>query len=137
MGRNVYLGPLDDLPKRQQRIAAEGFLVALEIGMPELEPWKEGYIDFIRQEYATFEKKAWRNETLLRLLMERSMLKLETAMVMHRKFGALGKADLAELLADYLAAHTDVNGHGGKHTLNAGASIHFGRACTPRASVRT
>ena len=112
LGRYVYLGPLDDLPKRQQRIAAEGFLVALEIGMAELEPWKEGYIDYIRQEYAAFEKKAWQNGTLLCLLMERGMLKMETAMVMRRKFDAEGKTDLAEALSDYLTAHTDVNGKG-------------------------
>ena len=110
VGKSVYLGPLDDLPKRQKRIAAEGFLVALEIGMPELEPWMEGYIDYIRQEYDAFEKKAWRNETLLRLLMEYGMLKPEAAMVMRRKFDAGGKTDLAEALSDYLAAHTDVNG---------------------------
>ena len=102
VGRNVYLGALDDLPKRQQRIAAEGFLAALEIGLPELEPWKEGYIEYIRQEYAAWEKKAWRNETLLRLLMERGMLKLETAKTMRRKFEAEGKTELAEALADYL-----------------------------------
>lgn len=112
LGRYVYLGPLEDLPKRQRRIAAEGFLVALEIGMEELEPWKEGYIDYIRQEYAAFEKKAWRNETLLRLLMERGMLKPETAMVMRRKFDAEGKTDLAGALDDYLATLTDVNGKG-------------------------
>ena len=112
VGRNVYLGPLDDLPKRQRRIAAEGFLAALEIGMPELEPWEDGYIDYIRQEYAAFEKKAWRNETLLRLLMEQGLLKLETAMVMRRRFDAERKTDLAEALDDYLAAHTDVNGKG-------------------------
>ena len=112
VGRNVYLGPLDDLPKRQRRIAAEGFLAALEIGMPELEPWEDSYIDYIRQEYAAFEKKAWRNETLLRLLMERGMLKPETARAMRRKFDAEGKTDLAEALDDYLAAHTDVNGKG-------------------------
>ena len=112
LGRYVYLGPLDDLPKRQQRIAAEGFLAALEIGMPELEPWEDGYIDYIRQEYAAFEKKAWRNETLLRLLMEQGLLKPETAMVMRRRFDAERKTDLAEALDDYLAAHTDVNGKG-------------------------
>jgi hypothetical protein len=112
VGRNVYLGPLADLPKRQQRIAAEGFLAALEIGMAELEPWKDGYIDYIRQEYAAFEKKAWRNETLLCLLMERGMLKPETARAMRRKFDAEGKTDLAEALSDYLTAHSDVNGKG-------------------------
>lgn len=112
VGRNVYLGPLADLPKRQQRIAAEGFLAALEIGMAELEPWKDGYIDYIRQEYAAFEKKAWRNETLLCLLMEQRLLKPETARAMRRKFDAEGKTDLAEALDDYLAAHTDVNGKG-------------------------
>ena len=111
-GRNVYLGPLDDLPKRQKRIAAEGFLVAVEIGMPELEPWKNGYIDTIRQEYATWEKKAWKDETLLRLLMENGMLKPETAKVMRRKFEAGGKTDLVEALDDYLAAHTAVDGKG-------------------------
>ena len=69
VGRNVYLGALDELPKRQKRIAREGFLTALEIGMPELAPWKDDYVDYIRQEYTAYEKKAWRNETLLRLLM--------------------------------------------------------------------
>ncbi len=106
LGRYVYLGPLKDLPKRQQRIAAESFLVAIEIGMPELEPWMEGYVDYIRQEYAAFEKKAWRNETLLRLLMERGMLKTETAKTMRRKFDAEGKTDLVKALNGYLAAHT-------------------------------
>ncbi len=104
VGRYVYLGSLDDLPRRQRRIAAEGFLAALEIGMPELEPWKDGYIDYIREEYVTYEKKAWRNGTVLRLLMDSGMLKPETAETMRRKFDAKGKADLAKALADYLDA---------------------------------
>ena len=102
VGRSVYLGPLHDLPKRQKWIAAEGFLVALEIGIPELEPWKEGYIDYIRQEYAAFEKKAWRNKTLLCLLMKHGMLKTETAKAMLRNFGTEGQDELAEALSDYL-----------------------------------
>lgn len=104
VGRCVYLGSLDDLPRRQKRIAVEGFLAALEIGMPELEPWKDGYIDYIRQEYAAFEKKAWRNVTLLKLLMEYRMLTPGTTKNMLRKFSAEGRFDLADALNDYLAA---------------------------------
>ncbi len=102
VGRSLYLGPLEDLSGRQQRIAAEGFLAVLETGMPELEPWEEEYINYIRREYAAFEKKAWRNEFLLRLLMEHGMLKQETAENMRRKFEAEGKVNLAEALEDYL-----------------------------------
>ena len=83
--------------------------------MPEMTPWKDDYVDYIRQEYAAYEKKAWRNETLLRLLMERGMLKPGTAKTMLRKFDAEGKTDLAKALGNYLAAHAAVNGKGMGH----------------------
>jgi len=110
MGKPIYLGPVEALPKRCRMPAVEGFLVALETGMPELEPWMEGYVDFIRQGYAAFEKKAWRNETLLGLLMAHGMLKPETAKIMRRKFDAGGKTDLVEALDGYLAALPDEDG---------------------------
>ena len=88
----------------------ESFLIEPETGMPEPGPWKEGYIDYIRQQYAAFEMKAWRNEALLRLPTERGMLKPETATVMSRKADAGGKADPEEALYGGLAAYAAADG---------------------------
>ena len=102
LGKPIYLGPVEALPPRHQRRVVEGFLAALEIGMPEMEPWKESYIDYIRQEYAVYEKKAWKNEPLLRLLMEHRLLRPETAELMRRKYSGTGRMELAEQLTAYL-----------------------------------
>ncbi len=102
LGKPIYLGPVDALPPRHQRRVVEGFLAALEIGMPEMEPWKESYINYIRQEYAVYEKKAWKNEPLLRLLMAHRMLRPETAELMRRKYSGTGRMEMAEQLTAYL-----------------------------------
>ena len=102
LGRPVYLGPVDRLPVRQRKRAVEGFLSVLDMDIPEMEPWKENYISYIRQECGIYEKKAWKNEPLLRLMMEYGMLRPETAWIMLRKFRGAGRTGLASELSDYL-----------------------------------
>lgn len=102
LGKPIFLGPVESLPPRHQRRVVEGFLVALDIGMPEAEPWKESYIDYVRQQYSTYEHKAWKNELLLRFLMEQGMLRPETAQLMRRKYVAAAWVDLVAWLSDYL-----------------------------------
>ncbi len=103
IGKPIYLGRPEDLPNRHRRRAVAGFLYALEVGMPEIMPWRESYIDLIRRERDVWEKKAWRNDTLLRLMAKRRMLRAETAGHMLRRFAAEGREDLTSLLSDYLA----------------------------------
>lgn len=102
LGKPIFLGPVEALPPRHQRRVVEGFLVALDIGMPEIEPWKESYIDYVRQQYSTYEHKAWKNELLLRFLMEHRMLRAEAAQLMRRKYEATKRPKLAAALAVYL-----------------------------------
>ena len=102
LGKPMFLGPMEDLPPRQRKRVVDGFLFAREIGMPEMEPWKESYVDFIRQEYGTYEKKAWKDERLLRFLMEHRMLRPEAAKLMHNKYSGDGRIELAARLAAYL-----------------------------------
>lgn len=104
IGKPVYLGLPQDLSNRNRRRAIEGFLYALKTGMPEIEPWKEAYVDDLRQEYGAWEKRAWRDETLLGLMMERRMLRAETARNMLRKFSAAGRREIAAGLAGYIGA---------------------------------
>lgn len=104
LGKPVYLGPPDDLSIRQKKRAVDGFLYALETGLTEMEPWKERYIEYIRQEYVTWEKKAWKDEAMLRLLVDRRMLRADTARNMRKKYAAAGRADLVAALTDYLDA---------------------------------
>lgn len=105
LGKPIFLGPVEALPPRHQRRVVEGFLVALDIGMPEIEPWQESYIDYVRQQYGTYENKAWKNERLLRFLMEHRMLRAETARLMQKKYDATGRPELAAQLAAYLKPH--------------------------------
>ena len=102
LGKPLYLGPVDDLPLRQRWRALDGFLFALQIGMPEMEPWKESYLAYVRQEYAACEKMAWKSEPMLRLLMEQRLLKAETAQSMLKKSYAARRPDLISALSAYL-----------------------------------
>ena len=56
----------------------------------------------LQKSAAAFEKMAWRNETLLRLMMEHMLLKHETAGMMHKKFLSEGRSGLADALFEYL-----------------------------------
>ena len=102
LGKPLYLGPVDDLPLRQRWRALDGFLFAWHIGLSEMTPWQESYLAYVRQEYAACEKKAWKDELALRLLMEYRLLKPDVAGNMLRKNVASGRADLAAALSTYL-----------------------------------
>ncbi|MBO4379178.1 MAG: leucine-rich repeat domain-containing protein [Clostridia bacterium] len=102
LGKPIFLGPVEELPPRHRNRVVDGFLAAQEAGMPEIGPWKENYVDYVRQEYRTHEKKAWNNRHLLRLLMEHRMLRLETAKLMYVKFSKTGETELAARLSDYI-----------------------------------
>lgn len=102
IGRPVYLGPVADLSNKNKRRAVEGFLFALETGLPEIAPWKAGYVEYLREQRAVYEKTAWRNETLLKLMLEYRMLRPETAINMLKKHAAAGRDDLAAALRAYL-----------------------------------
>ena len=104
IGKPIYLGSPEHLSNRNKRRAAEGFLFALEAGMPEIEPWTEAYVSFLRREYGIWEKRAWRDETLLKLAMDRRMLRVETARNMQRKYSAAGREEMALRLSDYIAS---------------------------------
>ena len=98
----VYLGPPEDLPRRQKGSALNGFVYALKTGMPEIEPWQESWFAAIRQDSKGCEKIAWKNEDLIRLMMELRVLSQETAGHMARKFNNPSHCDLASALYRYL-----------------------------------
>ena len=102
LGKPIFLGSPEALPPRHQRRVVEGFLVARQIGMPEIEPWKESYVEYVRSTYRTYEKKAWNNELLLRFLMEQGMLRVEAAKLMLQKFSAAERPELCAELTQYL-----------------------------------
>ena len=107
LGKPIFLGPVEELPPRHKSRVVEGFLAAQEIGMPEIELWKESYINYVRQEYRTHEKKAWNSRLLLRFLMEHRMLRHETAKLMYNKFSNTGETELAARLSEYIDSTTD------------------------------
>ena len=50
LGNGIYLGgPLDDLADEQKQDAVRGFLYALQIGIKEVEPYKDGYYQYIKK----------------------------------------------------------------------------------------
>ena len=98
LGRPVYLGPVSDLSNRYKRRAVEGFLFALRTGLPEMAPWRESYVNYIRQERAAWERTAWRDETLLRLMSAEGLLSADTRTAMLAKYRAAGRADLVAAL---------------------------------------
>ena len=104
LGKPIYLGSPEDLSNRNRRRAAEGFLFALEAGVPEMEPWTEDYVGYLRREYGIWEKRAWRDEALLELAMDRRMLRVDTARSMQRKYSAAGREEMASRLSDYIAS---------------------------------
>jgi hypothetical protein len=102
LSKPVFLGPPETLPPRHRRRVVEGFLVAMDIGMPEIEPWKENYTVYVQQTYRTCEKKAWNNELMLRFLMEQGMLRVEAAKLMLQKYSAAKRLQLIAELTKYL-----------------------------------
>ncbi len=102
LGKPIYLGPVEDLPIRQRWRALDGFLFARQVGLPEMAPWQDSYLAYVQQEYAACEKKAWKDEPMLRLLMEQRLLRPDTARNMLRKYYAAKRADLIAALSAYL-----------------------------------
>ena len=100
--RPVYLGPPEDVPRAKKSGALEGFVYALKIGLPEIEPWKECWFAYLRQESKAVEKMAWNNEDLIRLLMELRILSPETARNMARKYEYSVNRDLRSALNRYI-----------------------------------
>ncbi|MBO4887159.1 MAG: leucine-rich repeat domain-containing protein [Firmicutes bacterium] len=111
LDKPIFLGPPEALPPRHQKRVVEGFLVARQIGMPEIEPWKENYTEYIRQTYRTCEKKAWNNELMLRFLMEQGMLRTEAAELMLQKYDAAERPQLTAELTAYLEKHSENDTH--------------------------
>ena len=102
VGKPVYLGPPGDVLSRHRRTVMFGFLHALSIGLPEMKPWEESYVDVMRRNPEAFAQIAWRNEALLRLLMDRCLLSADTAGKMIRIFSGEGRSDLVSELKNYL-----------------------------------
>ena len=102
IGKPVYLGPFSEILSRKRRAAMFGFLHALSIGLPEMAPWEESYVDIIRQNPAAFAKIAWQNEALLHLMMKRRLLPAGTAENMARIYSESGRPGLASELRSYL-----------------------------------
>ena len=102
IGKPVYLGPFSEVLSRKRRAAMFGFLHALSIGLPEMAPWEESYVNSIRQNPTAFAKIAWQNEALLRLMMERRLLPADAAENMARVYSEKGRSGLASELLSYL-----------------------------------
>ena len=45
LGKPVYLGPPDDLSRKQKRRVKKGYAYALSSRLPEFEPWKDLWYD--------------------------------------------------------------------------------------------
>lgn len=76
----VYLGgDIRDLPVKQRRFAAEGFAYAIRHGVEEMAQYRQGYVDFIRDNLKTYIKVAKGNEDILYLLMEENLLEQKEA----------------------------------------------------------
>ena len=73
--RCVYTGgPLDDLSSKAKRLAVSGFMAALERHPELVDPWRESYLRYIRQNGKTYMKLAADDPLLLGLMLEEMLL---------------------------------------------------------------
>lgn len=74
----VYTGgPLDDLPPKVKPFAVKGFLYASEHGYANLTEWKDGYLDYIKNNEKIYLKIAEKNLYLLHLMIDEKLLSLK------------------------------------------------------------
>lgn len=98
----VYLGgPLSDLPEEERPGAVRGFFYALEHGIREIDPWREAYIQQIREDADTYVSLAEENRTVLLLLTGEELLDEEGARYLMDRFDEEGGIEAKALLLRY------------------------------------
>ena len=74
-GTCIYTGgPVDDLTVKARSSAVKGFLYASERGMPEIEPWRESYLAYIKRNEKTYRKQIFLEKNLFGLMLEEKLL---------------------------------------------------------------
>jgi hypothetical protein len=105
----IYLGGSpSDLPEEYMEAAARGFIYALEQGITEIDPWREEYQEYIRENAAAFVEEAKRDGSVLMYLIKEKLLdeKAARTLLEHLKDSddIEGKAALLQYLHGHIRA---------------------------------
>lgn len=96
----IYLGgTIEDLPSKERRKAALGFVYAAEHGITEIEPWRGSYLSHIKRNMKHFLKDISKNETLFRFVLKESLV---TARYIDELVKIIAKLDRPDLMAELL-----------------------------------
>lgn len=105
-------GPIDDLTPRAKPFAVNGFLFALRTGVEDMSPWRDGYLDHIRRNEATYVKQAAKDEFLLHLMIDEKILSEKGSKTLLDEFEKQGRADLIAALLNYRSGRLGITEDG-------------------------
>ena len=107
----VYIGgPLDDLPGKVRKAALNGFLYARSTGIKEVEPWKDSYLNYIKQNFETYAKRAMQDGVLLQLMLDSHLFDENIVTQLIERFVRADRPDLTAVVLEHQSREFDAVG---------------------------
>lgn len=94
-------GPITDLPYEFWINAASGFIYALEEGIKEFEQWREGYMEYIRNNVRDVIEYAEHERHVLLFLINENLLDEETTKHFMKQYEGSDDSDVNYALQQY------------------------------------
>ena len=101
----VYIGgPLSDIPAKLKNAAVKGFFYALQHEVTEILPYKQSYLDHIKNNSKTYAKQAATDEYVLHFMIEEKLLSQKDIETLLEAYGGKKHPDIIAELLDYQLA---------------------------------